>query len=235
MESDSLNILLKVLNEHKEKKSEFYEGMISNLRHGGWSGLIGSLCRSANFGTTFPSLLFLNSSLSYSFTFNANVNWDYECVSLVLPIPYTLSFSLEFPGNVPSEIVCGIALSPTSAVALGNSFDAVRVINWPGASYVGACLVHTAGYCANYDNTLNSASIIPVSPYLISSSSQVLTFQELTKGVVKYSSSSNLSSDLISASLPLFTAINVRYLIIACRSPAPLACPCNLVMKQSPV
>lgn len=127
---DSHDILQKVLTEHKEKGTEFYDMLSKFLDVGGWDAMVSAMTGSPLTVYTFPTLVFPSSgTTTLTQTSTASVNFVFAG-SVQLP-GKNYRMAISFPGATPTnspQIKIGIYDKAASAPA-GVAFPSTVVAN----------------------------------------------------------------------------------------------------------
>jgi hypothetical protein len=148
----------------------------------------------AFFGTTYPYLLLIGSTLNYSTSFNVVANvWNYQTISSNLndsAIPYTFSFEMyivSYTVAMPSDI----AIMLTTATNISNSGSTtIGGVGFPSSigSSTSTIAVRDSGYIAEGSSSI-TAITNTCTPFVFAGTGdtykKTITIQELVKGDIK--------------------------------------------------
>lgn len=184
-------------------------------------------------GLTYPNILWANSSLAYNYNPGvATTSYGFYTMIAIgkLVIPYTCSFTVSFPGSVPSEFCVGITTASGSTSGMG--FVTLNGNIFPNGSYGSALFPHRNGVFGEVNGS--GTTIVPGMslPYTINNASQILSFRELVKGAIEFGVNGNFVMMPKLNTFTTFMGTSNRTIAICLQSGA--ICQFNLTMVASP-
>lgn len=220
-ESDMKYTLKKVLEEHKNADSPFYNTMLDMLSAGGFEGLLSSLTGSRFLGTTYPDLLFDNGLLNVTKTDNtvgAN-EWFYRAVTLnyYSKLPFTCSFQVTQANNIPTSWF--IFYGTDSAFGNNGVGSVFSGIDTPNSITGNAILFRTLGDHISITGGGVRTYLGSTPPFVVNDPTQIFTIQEMSPGVIKFGVGSSIVSVV---DFPALTLTNTRYIGFAFKGGAPI-------------
>lgn len=184
-------------------------------------------------GLTYPNILWTNSSLVYNYNPGvATPSYGYYSMTAIgqLVIPYTCSFTVSFPGNVPAEMCVAIGTASGSTAAMGSVTLGANI--FPNGCYGSALFPHRKGVFGEVNGS--GTTIVPGMslPYAINDASQILSFRELVKGAIEFGVNGNY---VMMPKLNTFTNfMGTTNRVIAICTQSGSICQFNLTMVVSP-